>query len=444
LACPYKTKEEEEEEEQEEQEQQQPQRQQEEVRLSHRVVPAPGGNHKPEKRPDHHPIRIPQPHQPLQPQTKPMMIMPTPIMPMPTPAYSVRRRILDDTYTTALDSVEGTRRLLRAMMTNDTAAAQQYIRLTQHAVNQSDPAYCGITTAVIVLNTFGCDTIFRWKGGWRYWHENVLLQHCPCLLATPVEPGHDHDHDPDHNLHLSQQIQSTGITMDEFHRIMTCQNVTSVMKRPHDNNDDNDDPSTAATSSGSSITNIDTGADSDDDGRHQRRHDLDDFRRDVMAVCCCSTSSSDDSDEGHHNHNAVLVVNFARSLLGQTGDGHFSPLGAYDRVTDSVLVIDVARFKYPYYWATLSQLYQAMIPSDLVTGLSRGWFRLSVHEKKDRFRTPNEERRPIHAAPLVEHDPHPCPVQPIKVTYCQNNNNNNNHNHHNKQQRHSNTVRPKR
>lgn len=40
----------------------------------------------------------------------------------------------------------------------------------------------------------------------------------------------------------------------------------------------------------------------------------------------------------------VLVVSYSRRGLGQTGDGHFSPIGGYDKETDSVLILDVARY----------------------------------------------------------------------------------------------------
>lgn len=39
------------------------------------------------------------------------------------------------------------------------------------------------------------------------------------------------------------------------------------------------------------------------------------------------------------------VVSFHRKTLGQTGEGHFSPLGGYSRRHNAVLVMDVARFK---------------------------------------------------------------------------------------------------
>jgi glutathione gamma-glutamylcysteinyltransferase len=55
-----------------------------------------------------------------------------------------------------------------------------------------------------------------------------------------------------------------------------------------------------------------------------------------------------------------LVVNFCRQKLGQTGSGHFSPIGGYHKELDLVLVLDVARFKYPPFWVPLKDLWAAM------------------------------------------------------------------------------------
>jgi len=41
----------------------------------------------------------------------------------------------------------------------------------------------------------------------------------------------------------------------------------------------------------------------------------------------------------------VLVVSYSRATLGQTGDGHYSPIGGYDPQSNTALVMDVARFK---------------------------------------------------------------------------------------------------
>jgi hypothetical protein len=42
--------------------------------------------------------------------------------------------------------------------------------------------------------------------------------------------------------------------------------------------------------------------------------------------------------------NEYLVVSFSRKTLGQTGDGHFSPIGGYNEQENKVLILDVARW----------------------------------------------------------------------------------------------------
>jgi glutathione gamma-glutamylcysteinyltransferase len=69
----------------------------------------------------------------------------------------------------------------------------------------------------------------------------------------------------------------------------------------------------------------------------------------------------------------ILVASYARSALGQTGSGHFSPIGGFHEARDLVLVLDVARFKYPPHWVPLDRLYDAMKDLDPDTGSPRGW-----------------------------------------------------------------------
>ena len=38
-----------------------------------------------------------------------------------------------------------------------------------------------------------------------------------------------------------------------------------------------------------------------------------------------------------------MIVSYSRKALGQTGDGHYSPIGGYHAATDQVLILDVAR-----------------------------------------------------------------------------------------------------
>jgi glutathione gamma-glutamylcysteinyltransferase len=72
----------------------------------------------------------------------------------------------------------------------------------------------------------------------------------------------------------------------------------------------------------------------------------------------------------------VVVASYDRAGLDQTGSGHFSPIGGYHTVRDLVLVLDVARFKYPPHWIPAERLWQAMQPVDTATGRSRGWLAL--------------------------------------------------------------------
>jgi glutathione gamma-glutamylcysteinyltransferase len=72
-----------------------------------------------------------------------------------------------------------------------------------------------------------------------------------------------------------------------------------------------------------------------------------------------------------------MVVSYNRQRLGQTGTGHFSPIAGYHPDRDLVLVMDVARFKYPPHWVKLEQLFEALKDLDPVTGLSRGYVLIS-------------------------------------------------------------------
>jgi hypothetical protein len=73
-----------------------------------------------------------------------------------------------------------------------------------------------------------------------------------------------------------------------------------------------------------------------------------------------------------------VIVNYLRGGVGQPGGGHISPLGAYDRVSDSVLVLDVNPNAEPWSWVPLSALIDAMRTKDVIE--NRGY--LLVSERK--------------------------------------------------------------
>ncbi|XWS76223.1 hypothetical protein CRYUN_Cryun01aG0157100 [Craigia yunnanensis] len=94
---------------------------------------------------------------------------------------------------------------------------------------------------------------------------------------------------------------------------------------------------------------------------------LDDFRKRV--VLCAS------SEDCH------LIVSYNRAVFKQTGTGHFSPIGGYHAGQDMVLILDVARFKYPPHWVPLSLLWDAMNTIDKETGHHRGFMVMSRLQK---------------------------------------------------------------
>lgn len=55
-----------------------------------------------------------------------------------------------------------------------------------------------------------------------------------------------------------------------------------------------------------------------------------------------------------------VIVNYHRPELGQPGGGHLSPLGAYDRTSDSFLILDVNANAQHWVWAPAKSLFAAM------------------------------------------------------------------------------------
>lgn len=78
--------------------------------------------------------------------------------------------------------------------------------------------------------------------------------------------------------------------------------------------------------------------------------------------------------------NNFVVVNYSRKMLGQKGLGHISPVAAYNSQTDSFLILDVARYKYPPVWVKAEDLWQAMNTQDSESKKTRGFILL---EKKN-------------------------------------------------------------
>lgn len=178
-----------------------------------------------------------------------------------------------------------------------------YFPLASQFRTQDEPAYCGLSSLVMVLNTLAIDPGVVWKGVFRWYHEDML----DC--CTPLE-----------------EVRKKGVSMDNLMCLAFCNQLSGEVKRACD------------------------------------QCSVNEFREDVKIA-----ASREDR---------AIIVSYGRQILGQTGTGHFSPIGGYNPLEDMVLILDVARFKYPPYWVPLQKLWDAMNTRDVDTGLQRGYMTL--------------------------------------------------------------------
>lgn len=170
-----------------------------------------------------------------------------------------------------------------------------YFSLASQFRTQDEPAFCGLSTLVMVLNALEIDPGRVWKGPWRWYHENMLE------CCTPLKI-----------------VEKDGITMDQFACLALCNTLNTR------------------------TIYVNEGA------------KLEDFRW-VVETCT-------------KNEGEIVAVSYSRKVIGQTGDGHFSPIGGYHKEKDLVLIMDTARFKYPPHWVKLPLLFEAMKSLDHATG----------------------------------------------------------------------------
>lgn len=90
-----------------------------------------------------------------------------------------------------------------------------------------------------------------------------------------------------------------------------------------------------------------------------------------------------------------VIAAYSRRELGQTGGGHFSPIAGYHAPSDRVLVLDVARFKYPPQWLPVADLARAMQQIDTASGKPRGLLAI----RKDPARSIN----PVFRLEFLDH-----------------------------------------
>ncbi|XP_032241445.2 glutathione gamma-glutamylcysteinyltransferase 2 [Nematostella vectensis] len=218
-------------------------------------------------------------------------------------------------------STESQHRLIRSM--NDGTAVP-FLSISSCFNTQTDPAFCGLATLAIVLNAMQIDPQRLWKTPWRWYTEDTL------------------------GVESMDSVREVGITVEEFQRLALRNGVACELVRPEDS---------------------------------KESYAL--FRENLYHVCTGWKDRKPSVGGCEQNFSecplAHMAISYSRETLKQTGKGHFSPIAALDLQTDSVLVFDTARFKYPPHWTPVRELFHSMIPVDEETGKSRGYFLLRQH-----------------------------------------------------------------
>ena len=211
--------------------------------------------------------------------------------------------------------------------------------LTPHFRTQSEPVYCGQSTLAMALNAL----------------QDVPQPPAPAPVPPPSSSHHPRVDYEETSLDCCmprEEVMTLGISMGTFACMARCCGCAAAFTRV------------------APLPDVGPGtAGAEEDAMVQ----LSALR---AAVIDAVTSPG----------GSVLVAAYSREALGQTGalgraavgihSGHYSPLGGYHGGSDSVLIMDVARFKYPPHWVPLSSLFRAMRFADPETGLARGYIRV--------------------------------------------------------------------
>jgi glutathione gamma-glutamylcysteinyltransferase len=193
-----------------------------------------------------------------------------------------------------------------------------YFPLAEQFQSQSHYAYCGISSLSMALNSLLIDPQRIWQGSWRWFDDSMLTSCEGCGPSAEV-------------------VQKKGISMKELACVGRCNG--------------------ADVTENASLT-----------------FTYEQFMTDLRE---CTSRSAESNDS---RKRPILIASYARPKLNQTGDGHFSPLAAYSPESDMVLIMDVARFKYPPHWVPSRTIYEAMQTSDK-DGIPRGYILVRASDK---------------------------------------------------------------
>jgi hypothetical protein len=180
-----------------------------------------------------------------------------------------------------------------------------YGSLAEQFLSQANLAYCGVASAVMVLNSLAVPApAVAGYGPYRFWTQTNVFD--PPASRAFVRP---------------ERVAREGMTLAQLHGLLASHGL--VVER-----------------------------------YHGERLSLEQFR------ALLRRNLADPGDR--------MLVNYDRKALGQAGGGHIAPIAAFHAPSDRVLILDVARYRYPSVWVPVVDLWQAIRSVDSSSGRSRG------------------------------------------------------------------------
>lgn len=226
--------------------------------------------------------------------------------------------------TVAWDTPEGKRRLFESRYNRD------FFELAHRFQPQIKPTYCGVASAVMVLNALRLKTGLRIDSGLE-------------VIAPTQQTMHYNSYSQLTFLNeetdlIKRREWVEGVTV-------TCETTGDIIFEPGLNLDD------LAKKLKLYLLNVQTKhADITKAASNSKDNPVTRFRHDLMAYL--------------NDSSTYTIVNYSGKAIGKKVDGHFSPIAAYHQETDSCLVMDVAGHKHPWFWVSIKELYHAMATKD--------------------------------------------------------------------------------
>ena len=221
------------------------------------------------------------------------------------------------------NSDEGKKRFFRSKYNND------FFQLAHHYQPQANPLYCGIASSVIVLNSI------RAASG-KIPVQPQLSVKKPDELGGDIVP---------YNLYSQNSFLNESTDKVKPRQIIQLKNI-----------DDKGKATTGQFDPGLKLAELKGVLESYNLAVEKHSAD-EDTKAGAEKFRATLKSILDDK-------NRFLLINYKSNMVGQASSGHISPVGAYDELSDSVLVLDVAAYQNPWVWIPVRDLYASMHTKD--------------------------------------------------------------------------------